>query len=126
VADRRDPDVQATLALVDFLRENPQLSDRVIMAAVSDHFRSTTHERVLNEASAEIIEVGIDGFDAEAEFDAALRRLRDLRRAARHKELSEKSLAALSPGERDELRQLQAERYQAIGGRTENPKPVIN
>jgi hypothetical protein len=112
--------------LVDFVREHPHLSDRVLIAAVSDHFRSSAHERALKEASAEIIEVGISGFDVEAELDAALQRLGDLRRAARHKELSEKSLAALSTGERDELRQLQAERYQAIGGRTENPKPVIN
>jgi DNA primase len=116
LGDSRDADGRATLALVDFLAGNPQLSEKVLLAVVSDHFRGTVHEPVLNEAAAEIIEVGMEGFDAEAEFTGAIRQIKERCRIARLSELGGKPLASLSPDERSELQRLLAERGAAIGG----------
>jgi len=121
----RDPDTQAVSALLDFLAANPQVTERVLVASVSDFFRGSPHEPVLNDASAEIMALGIEGLDVRADFEAELQKLKDLRLKARSKELSEKGLAALSPDERSELRKLQAERYAATGGPNVTSKPVI-
>jgi DNA primase len=118
ICDADDADTRAVLALVDFLAARPHLSDKLLVPLVSDHFRGSPHEQVLKEASAEIIEVGIDGFDAEAEFAGALMQIRALRRKARLAELGEKPLASLSVEERAELQRLQAERGAAIAGPT--------
>ena len=121
-----DADAQATLALVDFLAASPQLSDKILLAIVSDHFRGSQHERVLNEASAEIIEFGMDGFDAEADFAGALNQIKERCRTARLSELGGKPLAALSPDERSELQRLLAERGAAIGGPRGSSESVIH
>ncbi len=126
VIDARDPDTQALLALLDFLAANPQVTERVLLATMSEFFRGSSHEPVLNEASAEIMELGIDGSGAKAEFDALLQQLRKSRRTNRLKELAAKGLAVLTPDERSELRNRPAERSAATGGQTLTSKPVID
>lgn len=126
ICDADDPDTRATRALVDYLAANPDLDERVLVALVSDHFRGSTHEAALNSAAAEIIEVRMGEFDAAAELAGAMSQIKDLRRKARFAELGDKPLATLSADERTELRRLQAERREPIGGPTGSIGPVIN
>jgi DNA primase len=109
ICDADDPDTQATLALVDFLTRNPHLDDRLVVALVSSHFCGSPHETVFNEVSAEIIEVRMGAFDAEAEFAGAMKQIRAMRRKARLAELGTKPLVSLSTDERSELQRLQTE-----------------
>jgi DNA primase len=126
LVDAGDADSRATLALVDFLAVNPQLSDKVLVAVVSDHFRGSPHEAVLKEVASEIIDAGMDGLDTEADLAGAVNQIKELRRKARGKELSEKPLANLSADERSELQRLLAERGAALGGQIGGSDTVIN
>jgi DNA primase len=126
LVDAGDADSGATLALVDFLAVNPQLSDKVLVAVVSDHFRGSPHETVLKEAASEIIDVKMDELDTEADLAGAVNQIKELRRKARGKELSEKPLASLSADERSELQRLLAERAAAFGGQIGGSDTVIN
>ena len=125
LVDSGDPDTLATLALTDFLAAHPRLDDRLVVALVSDHFRGSPYETALNDASAEIMEIGIGDFDAEAEFLAAVRQIEERYRKARLLQLGGKPLAALSPDERSELQRLLAERGAAIGGPRGGSERVI-
>lgn len=121
-----DPDTRAAFALVDFLAAHPHLEDRLVVALVSDHFRGSPHETVLNEAAAEIIEVRMGDFDAAAELDGAMKQLRALQRKCRLAELGDKPLASLTADERSELQRLLAERSAAIASPTDVTRPVIH
>ena len=82
---------------------------------------------MLNEASAEIIEVGMDGFDAEAELAGAVRQIKERCRTARLLELGGKPLAALSPDERSpNSSDSWPNVAQAIGGLTGGSEAVIH
>ncbi len=125
VAEGADVDAGANTALLDFLAVNPHLGDKVLLAVVSDHFRGSPYSEAIQEASAEILELG-DGFDAEAELDGVVRQIREQRRSARLLELGGKPLAALSAEDRSELQRLLTERSAGVTALTGVSQVVIN
>ncbi len=118
-------DAQASVAVLDFVAGNPHLEDRVLLPLVSDHCRAMPYYQAIEEASAEIIELGGE-FDAEAELEAILKQIEEQRRGARLLELGGKPLAALSAEDRNELQRLHAERGAALGALTGKSQVVIN
>ncbi|MCA1979088.1 MAG: DNA primase [Thiobacillus sp.] len=100
--DPNDPMSPPLLALTDWL---PTLGSIAHPAVLAESARDSALAPLINEILAELIESNED-WDWNAEFEGAVRQLRDDWRRRRMNELASRPLASLNPEERAELIEL--------------------
>jgi DNA primase len=96
--DASDPLAERMGELMTWLRDIEQLN----LPALAEAARGSTLEALVNELMTDLLDKD-DTWDWNAEFDGALKQLRDDWRRRRQQELATRPLSSLSTSERAEL-----------------------
>ncbi len=99
--DMRDPLAERMSELTVWLHDNQTLS----LPTLAEIARGSTLESLINELMTALLDKD-ESWDWNAEFDGAIKQLRDDWLRRRQQALAARPLASLSPGERQELIEL--------------------
>jgi DNA primase len=99
--DVNDPLSERTLELLNWLRDIEQLS----LPALAEAARGSALETLVDELMTDLLDKD-DSWDWNAEFDGAVKQLRDDWQRRRWQQLAARPLSSLSAGERQELTEL--------------------